>query len=200
MAVNIYVSPEELDPAGLPLTALGSDWEGSPLAPPVRWGMGLDPDFLHFRVAREAEAHSHPAARRGKFQADLWKHDVAEFFLRDPSRSHYLEFNLAPNGAWWSCEFSLPRQRTRATEAPIPGVRTDATIRPDGWEARAAVPRRWLEERLGVGPGSRGNVTFILDSPRQRFASVTPPRTKLPDFHDPRSFAPVVWRPGPPKH
>jgi hypothetical protein len=49
------------------------------------------------------------AGAPGNFLAELWRHDVAELFIADPASGRYFEFNLAPNGAWWSCEFTAPR-------------------------------------------------------------------------------------------
>ena len=115
-------------------------------------------------------------------------HDCAEFFLVDAEGDHYLEFNLAPNGAWWSCEFDAPRQRSQPDDVPFRGVITTGSISDDHWEATASLPLSPLRELLHFGPGSRLNATFTLDPPDQRFLTATPLGPGTPDFHQPSRF------------
>lgn len=137
----------------------------------------------------------HPSARPGAFQAELWKFDVAEFFLSDPRTGRYLEFNLAPNGAWWSCLFRAPLDRCHPEDEPLPGVRTETTARPTGWHAEATLPLTWLREQLHFGDNSRLNATFILNSPQQRFFTAVPLGGRDPAFHQPDSFSAITFVP-----
>lgn len=76
-----------------------------------------DGQYLWFLAARNREATVHPDARPGQFQPELWRYDLAEWFLASGEGTNYWEFNLAPNGAWWACAFTDVR---RANE-DIPG-------------------------------------------------------------------------------
>lgn len=171
--------------------AISGDWFGDASGPPIEFGFGLDPEFFHFRVQREAGALMHPEARSGHFLADLWKYDAAEFFLAHHDLSHYLEFNLAPNGAWWSCLFTAPRKRVSPVDTPLPGVIARGSHSEDAWEATASLPIAGLPEEIGFGPQVRLNATCIVDTPHQRFFTATRFGPGEPDFHQPPLF-PVV--------
>ena len=160
--------------------------------------------MVWFVASHGSPARIHPAARPGRFTPELWKHDVAELFLTDPTSGRYFEFNLSPNGAWWSCEFTAPRVRAEPVEIAFPEVATFAELAPNGgWVAAMAIPRDLLEARLDFGAKSRLNVNFILGSPEQRFLSAVDLGGGEPDFHQPGKFGPVefadVLREGPGK-
>lgn len=189
--MKIYSLAVDGDPHRLPCTSLDRDWFSESFGPPVRFAFGLDHDSFHFLASRDQCALCHPDSRPGAFQAELWKYDVAEFFLSAPSGDHYLEFNLAPNGGWWSCQFGEPLARLYPDDRPIPEVRTDAQCGPQGWAARASLPLAWLREHLDFGPTSHLNATFILDSPAQRFLTASPLGSGDPAFHRPEHFPTV---------
>lgn len=179
----------ELD---VPLFGVARDWYGRESTPQAGFCLAVDSRMLWFIASHGNPARIHPAARPGRFTPDLWRYDVAEFFLTDPSGGRYFEFNLSPNGAWWSCEFTGPRARAEAVEIAFPGVVTHAELAPDGgWVAAMAIPRDLLEARLDFGPRCRGNVSFILGSPEQRFLSAADLGAGEPDFHRPDRFLPL---------
>ncbi len=185
----------ELD---LPLFGLGKDWHGREFAPPAAFCVAVDPRNLWFIASHGKAAKLHPAARPGRFTAELWKHDVAELFLSHPGSGRYFEFNLAPNGAWWSCEFTAPRKRAEEVDIAFPEVATFAELAPTGgWVAAMAIPRDLLEARLGFGEGTRMNTTFILGSPEQRFLSAADLGGGEPDFHRPEKFPQVEFADAP---
>ncbi|MBK1827918.1 hypothetical protein [Haloferula rosea] len=174
------------------LLGIVRDWDGSPVSPPAAYSLAVDPQRLWFIATRSQPAELHPKARPGRFQAELWKHDVAELFLHDPARGHYVEFNLAPNGAWWSCEFSSPRVRVHPEDQPWPGVETFAELAPDGgWVAAMAIPLESLKDQLHLGPDTTANVAFIINSPDQQFLTAAPLGGGEPDFHRPAAFTPL---------
>lgn len=176
----------ELD---LPLFGIGKDWHGEAVDPQAAWCVALDPQRLWWVASHARPARLHPASRPGRFVPELWKYDVAELFVSDPRSGRYFEFNLAPNAAWWSCEFTAPRQRAEAGEVVFPGVTTHAELAPDGgWLAAMSIPRDLLEARLDFGAATRFNVTFILGSPEQRFLSAADLGGGEPDFHRPERF------------
>jgi hypothetical protein len=161
------------------------DWYGklSTLAP--QFLCSLDATHFHFLAGDRNRPTIHPEARPGKFQPELWKYDVAEFFLASSDGSSYLEFNLAPNGAWWSAFFEEPR--LPLDRPPLAGVETYGEQTDDGWQVRASIP---LSE-IGFTPESLLNVTFILGTPEQRFFSTAPLSSAEPDFHRPTEFLPM---------
>ena len=195
--MKVFTSTSPPDLQRLPLTPIGKEWFGAPVHPPPLFGFGLDSDSFYFLAKHQHPATCHPDSRSGKFQAELWRFDVAEFFLTDPVSGHYLEFNLAPNGGWWSCQFSGPLQRCSEIDQPLPGVRTAAESSPTGWTASATVPRFWLEKNLHFGPDARLNATFILYSPKQRFLTASSLGEGDPAFHRPASFPPITFAPNP---
>jgi hypothetical protein len=180
----------------VPMLGLEHDWHGAPLQPPAAYALAMDGRRLWFIAHHRRAAQLHPLARPGMFQAELWRHDVAELFIAEPASGRYFEFNLAPNGAWWSCEFSAPRVRVEEIDIAMPEVATFSDMAPDGaWLAAMAIPLDLLRARLDFGPRSRANVTLILESPDQKFVTAADLGGGTPDFHLPRRFSEVVFAP-----
>lgn len=173
----------------LPLLGIGKDWPGDAFEPAPGFALAQDGQRLWFIASHTKAAQIHPSARPGKFQAELWKYDVAELFLADPKSGRYFEFNLSPNGAWWSCEFTAPRVRHFKEDFPMPELATFAELAPDGsWTAAMAIPLDILKARIDFSPETKGNVTFILNSPDQRFLTASDLGNGEPDFHLPDRF------------
>jgi len=180
----------------VPMLGLEKDWHGAPVQAPAAFALAMDSQRLWFIAHHRTAARLHPLARPGVFQAELWRHDVAELFIADPHSGRYFEFNLAPNGAWWSCEFTAPRVRAEALDIAMPEVATFADLAADGaWVAAMAIPLDLLRARLDFGPRSRVNVTLILGSPDQKFLSAADLGGGEPDFHLPGRFPEVVFAP-----
>ncbi|MBK1831147.1 hypothetical protein JIN77_10445 [Verrucomicrobiaceae bacterium R5-34] len=176
----------------LGLFGLEKDWYGEKLTTPAGFGLAMDDSHLWFVTTRREPAALHPKARPGEFTPELWKYDTAELFISHPPSGRYLELNLASNGAWWSAEFTAPRVRASEEEIPVPGLHTFGELSPDGsWLAAAAIPLDVLRARLDFGPESAMNVTFIVDSPEQKFLTAAPALEGEPDFHRPELFQPV---------
>lgn len=194
--MNIEISDKkmgwgELDVA---LCGVANDWYGELLDKPLTFSLAVDHDYLWFTACHETPAKFHPESRPGDFKAELWKYDVAEFFLLDPSTGRYLEFNLSPNGAWWSAFFTGPRERESAEDIPLEGVATYADLAPSGgWMAAAAIPLHVLRKELNFGEKSKMNVTFIVSSPDQKFITVADLGDGEPDFHRPEKFKEVIF-------
>lgn len=185
----------ELD---VPLLGIEKDLAGAPVQPAAAFCLATDPQHLWFIANHRKPAIIHPQARPGGFQAELWKYDVAELFIADPASGRYFEFNLAPNGAWWTCEFTAPRIRADEAEIAMPEIATFSEMAPDGsWLAAMAIPLDLLRARLDFGQGTCLNVTMILNSPQQRFLSAADLGPGEPDFHQPQRFAQVEFTPFP---
>lgn len=178
----------------VPVFGLQADWYGEPVEPPAGFAVVEDCERLWFLAHHRRAASLHPRSRPGVFLSELWKHDVAELFLHDPASGRYLELNLAPNAAWWSCEFTAPRVRATADEVAMPEVETFAELAPDGsWLAAMSVPLDLLRARVGYGENTRANVAMIFFSPEQRFLSAAKLGGEEPDFHRPADFPAVEF-------
>ncbi len=194
--MTIFTSPDPLHWGGLdlPLLGLATDWHGAAVEPAAGFSLAMDGSRLWFVAHHRKPADLHPLARPGGFQSGLWRHDVAELFISDPRSGRYFEFNLAPNGAWWSCEFTAARVRAEEAEIAMPEIATFAEMAADGaWLAAMAIPLDLLKARLDFGRQSRGNVTFILESPAQRFLTAAVLGSGEPDFHRPEGFPQLVF-------
>jgi hypothetical protein len=170
-------------------TVISSDWDGKIVKHPASFLFWLDEEHFHFLARQEGrEGFTHPDSKPGVFQAELWRYDVAEFFLKLADRPTYLEFNLAPNGAWWSCIFDSRLAPAPGQPEAIPGVQASGIQESDHWEAHAKIPRRWMEEYFPLSSGTALNATFILNSPEQVFLTSGDLGDGEPDFHRPDSF------------
>ena len=178
---------EVSDDEAPPLSRLTRDWFGKEVEPPVFFSFALEEAALVFRSSRQEAALCHPEARSGLFEEQLWKYDVAEFFLSDPVTGNYLEFNLSPNGAHWACLFDAPRSPLGALREI--GVTSCGSSGPEGWQARADVPLEWLQEELHFGVETRVNATFVLNCPTPQYLTAANLGGGDPDFHRPSRYA-----------
>lgn len=189
--MTLFESPVPLQWGAIdtPLLGILHDWHGNNMQCAPGYALVCDPEHLWFIASHRQPAKLHPQARPNKFQAELWKYDVAELFLADPVSGRYFEFNLSPNGAWWSCEFTAPRVRAEEIDIPFLETRTFAELAPDGsWVAAMALPLDLLQARLDFGANTRANVTFILETPDQKFLTANKLSDGEPDYHLPLSF------------
>lgn len=185
----------ELD---LPLIGITRDWDGAAIDPPAGFALADDGRRLWFVAHHRAPAQAHPQAMPGAFLPGLWQYDCAELFLSTPGGDRYFEFNLAPNGAWWSCEFTTPRLRAEEADIAMPDVATFADLAADGaWVAAMALPLDLLRARLDYGPGARANVTFLLGGKQRIHASAADLGGGPPDYHRPARFPVVKFMPLP---
>ncbi|EDY39419.1 conserved hypothetical protein [Cyanobium sp. PCC 7001] len=84
------------------------------------------------------------AGAEGLRRDGLWQHTCLECFVGPAGQPHYLEFNLAPHGAWTVYALDGYRQGLR----PAPDYRSlpfRCTSSPEGLELnlRCALPRGW---------------------------------------------------------
>jgi hypothetical protein len=177
----------------LPVFGMTSDWHGRPLIPPLGFVVAADAAALWFVATRPAPATCRPGAEPGAFTEGLWEWDVAELFLADPVSGAYLEFNLAPNGAWWAAKFGAPRIRSGSQpdfQSALTSHWEDSPV--EGWCAAIRVPLDLLESEIGFGPQSTANATAILNSPQQTFHSAAKLPGADPDFHQPAAFTRLI--------
>jgi hypothetical protein len=168
---------------------MDSDWYGAVLSPPLGFTLATDSANFWFIATRQAPATCRPDAQTGSFAEGLWEYDVAELFLANPESGAYLEFNLAPNGAWWAAKFIAPRIHAN-NQPDFSSITT--SYREDGsdgkWRAAICVPVALLEKEIGYGAETTANVTAILNFPLQTFHSACKMPGAVPDFHQPESF------------
>lgn len=169
-----------------------TDWSGSKITNFPKFLFWIDQTHFHFLVSQEGTPGlNHPDSRSGHYQSELWKYDVAEFFLLSSDKNRYLEFNLAPNGGWWSSGFCAPSIPAPGEPLPIPNVQTSGEVNRDGWRARASIPLSWLQKNYGFSKSTCLNACFILNSPDQIFVSAGNLGDGNPDYHRPKQFPPL---------
>ncbi len=170
-------------------TTVLTDWGGTEMQKSVKFLFWVDGSRFHFLASTNGRSGmSHPESKPGFYQPELWKYDVAEFFLKSTDGTRYLEFNLAPNGAWWSSAFNAPREASPGEPKPIPAVLTSAQQTENEWQVMASFPLDWLRENYGFGDKTTLNATFILNSPDQIFLTAGNLGPGEPDFHRPDHF------------
>ncbi len=170
-----------------PWQQLHHEWYGTPIIPPFEFRCLLTADFLIVSARRSSPALLHPEASKGRFQEYLWKYDTAEFFLATPEGERYMEFNLAPNGAWWSAAFTAPRVVNPDVPAVPEGVVATGHADAAGWQCEASIPLTYLAA-MGISPGKgpfRLAAAAILNSPEQLFLTTATDTSGKPDFHRP---------------
>ena len=138
-----------------------------------------------------------PAAGDATRVDGLWRHTCCEVFVGHAGGPDYLEFNLAPSGAWAAYGFAA--YRTPQPVPPLAAPSITMTHAPGELELRARLdPALWacLE-----GPVTTLHVglTAVIEG-RDGALSYYALRHPLEqaDFHDARGFALHLERPAPP--
>jgi hypothetical protein len=189
MPVFFAEKPPTFDELSRHGSELLTDWSGSQITKLSKFLFWVDRTNFHFLASQNGTPGlNHPDSQPGQYQAELWKYDVAEFFLLSADKTRYLEFNLAPNGGWWTSAFTSPLKPAPGEPAPVPGVETSAEVSPEGWRAHASIPLAWLQENYGFSESSFLNACFILNSPDQIFVTAGDPPAGKPDYHRPDLF------------
>ena len=79
MEIQVLAAPFQWTGVGAtPMQELCHDWHGQSLDPPARFALLEDPDHLWLIASRACPAKPNPTGKSGDFQAELWKHDVAQ--------------------------------------------------------------------------------------------------------------------------
>jgi hypothetical protein len=194
--VHIIRSAKKLNwgELSLPVWGVDQDFYGFKRERPLVYSLAEDGEHLWFVAASASPTLLHPLSRPGKFLPGLWEYDVAELFIVHSASGHYVEFQLAANGAWWSGEFVGIRKCATAEYQPFPEVQTHAEISSEGgWMAAMVIPIDLLRARIGYGAASKMNVCFVADSPASRYYSAASLTGEIPNFHQPQAFSTVVF-------
>lgn len=172
----------------LPRTAISHEWHGSPVSPPLLFSLGLDSEALWFTASRAAAPLCDLSLSCGSFVEGLWEKELAEVFLCSAEGTRYLEINLSPTGAWWSCSFHS--YRARDSSAALEGVTAWAetvTVQAKSWEATLRIPTASIASAVTFTPKSaevRANVSGVMimgASPL--YLSYSNLEATQPDFH-----------------
>jgi hypothetical protein len=136
---------------------------------------------LHGRVIGIIQGRE---SRFGEFTEGLWNGDVIELFIGQPESEQYLEFNLAPSGAWWAAAFSRYRERSTDILAALP-MTIQSNCAAGYWEFFASFD---LAATAVNCDSCTINLCAIFGSPNRRFFSAHAPVTAgvaavKPDFH-----------------
>ncbi len=179
----------------LPLCGMHEDWFGKSISPHM-FTLAKDSESVWFISIFPNSAMIHPAAAPGHFTPELWKYDVAELFLANPTTGEYLEFNLTSNGAWWASKFSsvrVPSVLQPEFTAHIQTHRdlTDAQHSVVGLQ----IPVDFLKKEIDFGSITAANITIICDSPSQHYLSASKLPGAEPDFHQPIHFPTLLFTP-----
>lgn len=172
----------------IPRQSVTSSWGGSPLLYPFSWSVALDPTTLWFSCSLPGGSAIKPGTTSGEFVEGLWEYDVAELFVRD-ARGAYQEFNLSPNGAWWSMTHSEYRVRSNESRPPK-CLFVKTAILEGSWEVVAAFDIGSLQ--VPLAEGSVVHVTGIHYAAQPVYLSSNPARDIAPDFHHSSCFSPIV--------
>ncbi len=183
----------ELD---LPLMGITEDWYGKTLDEPCTFTLANDPESLWFIAIFPHSANIHPSASSGQFTPELWKYDVAELFLADPSTGEYLEFNLTSNGAWWGSKFASIRKPSAHQPDFTTHIRSHQDLAGIHHHVVGLqIPLNFLKKEIDFGLDTAANITVICDSPSQSYLSASKLPGAQPDFHQPANFAAVSFTP-----
>ena len=75
--------------ASLPRQELVNDWFGYDVEPSAEFAFATDGEYLWFLASRSKEATVHPDARPGQFLPELWRYDLAEWFMAAGDGTNY---------------------------------------------------------------------------------------------------------------
>ena len=174
-----------------PFTTLQSDWKGDLSQSSIEFLFAVDDKSVFF-ISRLNYGHgcvlsSRPAPESHEFVEGLWNYDLAEFFLCSDTTDHYQEFNLSPNGDWWSALFSSYRKRCEGVDCRMKGVETFSRVTGDKTTGFVyfgiSIPRSELKVDIAFSESSRLNVTAIVKTPSQEFLSYNAMPGAEADFH-----------------
>ncbi len=172
------------------------DWFGTTLEEPCTFSLAKDSEFLWFISIFPHTANIHPSASPGLFTPELWKYDVAELFLANPSTGEYLEFNLTANGAWWASKFSSIRKPTAQQPDFTSHIRSHQDLSDTHHSVVGLqVPLKFLKKEIDFGLATAANITVICDSPSHRYLSASKLPGAQPDFHQPTNFTTASFIP-----
>jgi hypothetical protein len=191
MALPCYLSDSALSYEKLQsykTSSIQKDWFGGKADVPRTFVLACDPQSIWFYAYCKEAANYDAKFKLGHFAEGLWNFDVAEIFICDDTTKAYQEFNLSPNGAWWTSAFSDYRARTETLLYQTEGPSCFSTIEPDFWKACIRVPRSFLSLKASFTEKTRANISFVQSKPEIRYFSWAKIPSEKPDFHKSQGY------------
>lgn len=170
--------------------ALSSDWHGATLDYPFCFHLALGPTRLYFGASADVKTVSKPKTAAGEFVEGLWEYDVVECFLTSTHSEAYQEFNLSPNGSWWTAMFTDYRKRAPATQKPT-SCDIFAQVGGTSFMTGLSIALDDIALPWGKPEEMRLQLASILSSPTRTFLSSSPTPAGAPDFHLRDGFQPL---------
>ena len=172
-----------------PLIGFTSDWFGEPPAAAADFILAANQTCLFFGARCEQTPCFERRAASGEFFEGLWLYDVAELFIREPGTLRYQEWNLAPNGAYWSMYFSDILQRAKTEFRSPGGVQTYSKIELQSWQAALSIPFSAFSFPLNPGEPFFANVPMIINhAVKEQYLTWAKIAEPQPAFHRPAKF------------
>lgn len=196
----IYTSKHAITPESLrllPKISIGHNLNRQPINSSLEMALVLDLTRLYFyaKVPIEGGVTTIPHHEPQAFIEGLWDGEVSELFIASKNTSHYIEINLAPQAAWWFCEFSNYRVRSPFT-LPIDDVVTFYASTTEYWEACVGILRNSLPNWIFEENEISGNLTACLSGDNRQLISLAKlPIVNKPDFHSPSNFINILKLP-----
>lgn len=164
---------------------INTDWFGES-CPEVTFSLDQDID-IHFSANIPKSNCDQSNAIVGQYTEGLWEYDVAELFIYNPQTEHYVEINIAPNGAWWLMSFDSPRQRSLTACIDESALSPEINNSELSWYCYVVIPSQLIHSLIGKGD-YRYNICFILGDKPRYYLSSNKLNSIQPDFHRPQDF------------
>lgn len=170
---------------------VSGDWSGKNIPFEFSFFFAVSPRAVFFGADIARICTSLSQSRTGEFTPGLWERDVIELFLADDIEAGYQEFNLAPNGAWWTSAFEDYRS-PRSTSGHYAVPLSISTHEADGrTRVLLAYPRSELRVSFSGTQNSHANLCAILGDESKTFLSYHRCSDRDPDFHLAECFGSV---------
>jgi len=162
-------------------SSITNDWYGNQLDYDWSFCFAKDPAKLFFLAQSNCPVALKPAAQPGQFVKGLWEYTVAEFFLFDSQNNRYQEFNVSPNGSWWSCCFSSCRAELQEASSLKDSVKVFTESTKQYWLAGLAIPIGGLF--LPWSPNLRVQTCGVIKSDQDLYLANNNAPSLEADFH-----------------
>ncbi len=116
----------------------------------------------------------------------LWQHSCFEVFLRADDKDAYVEWNLAPSGAWACYRFERRRAGRSLPAMTAPHIETAGDA--GSFTLMAALVPGDLPELAGAATLHAGLAAVVEDRDGTLSYWALAHRGDAPDFHDPATF------------
>lgn len=166
---------------------LSRDWYNNTIATPIEYWLGRNSRALLFAARYHGNSELFSGLQANQFYEGLWERDVFEVFLRDPVTGAYQEWNLSPQGAWWSAAFSNYRSRDVNYKPDLSRVEAFGDVTANGWTAALIFPLENLYPGLQAELLEISVCGILGSSPRHYLCLKSDPNSQ-PDFHHANGF------------